>query len=114
MSTLAGEWRVAGIDGKSLDEPVALSLTADEGQLWWSPRCAGLNRFYRIEGRQIAFTPTQVTVPGEAPPPVCQIGVPARVQQVFEALDRANSIARTDNNGVLVSGPTSSVLIFAQ
>lgn len=114
VNSLAGEWRVAGIDGLSLDEPVGLSLTGTDQQLWWEPRCAGMARTYRIEGRRVTFGPTETRTPGSPPPPVCAIAVGPRVHEVFRALDGAVSIVRTENNGVLISGPDHSVILFTQ
>ena len=109
VGSLAGAWRVAGIDGRSFDEPVGLSLSGDNEQLWWEPRCAGMARAYRIEGQRITFASTQP--PGT---PVCDIGLPPRLDEVFRALDDAASVSRTPNNGVLISGPAHSVLLFSQ
>lgn len=109
VGSLAGAWRVAGIDGRSFDEPVGLSLTGDNAQLWWEPRCAGMARAYRIEGQRITFASTQP--PGT---PVCDIGLPPRLEEVIRALDTAVSVSRTPNNGVLISGPAHSVLLFSQ
>lgn len=109
VRSLAGAWRVAGIDGRSLDEPVGLSLTGDEQQLWWEPRCAGVARAYRIEGQRITFA----SRPG-AGGPVCEIGQPPRLDEVVRAMDGADSVSRTPNNGVLISGPDHSVLLFSQ
>lgn len=109
VESLGGAWRVAGIDGGSFDEPVGLSLTGDAQQLWWEPRCAGVARSYRIEGQRITF----VARPG-AGGPVCDIGQPPRLDEVVRALDGADSISRTPNNGVLISGPEHSVLLFSQ
>lgn len=115
LTTLAGEWRIAGIDGQSLDEPVALALTGDARQLWWVPRCAGLVRNYRIQGTSIAFGPTDPTQPAGSPtPPVCAIGRPARLGDVARALDHATTITKTASNGVFVSGPNHSVTLFSQ
>ena len=38
--------RVAGIDGRSFDEPYGLALSGSETELWWEPRCAGQARSY--------------------------------------------------------------------
>lgn len=112
---LAGEWRVAGIDGRSIDEPIALSLTGNEHQLWWQPRCAGMVRSYRLDGQAITFASTEPPRPAGAPaPPVCEIALPPRLDEVFRALDDAQSVARSPSNGVLISGPSHSVLLFSQ
>lgn len=115
VSSLAGEWRVAGIDGDSLDEPVALALTGDDDQLWWEPRCAGMARNYRIESHWISFGSSLPPIPAGSPTPsVCGIGVSPRIRDVFRALDDAVSVARTPNNGIVISGPRHSLTLFSQ
>jgi hypothetical protein len=115
VGSLAGAWRVAGIDGAGLDEPVGLALTGDERQLWWEPRCAGAARAYRIEGARISFASTGTPRPAGAPtPPVCAIGLPPRLGDVMRALDEATSITRTESNGVLIAGPRHSVTLYSQ
>jgi hypothetical protein len=115
VATLEGHWRVAGIDGTSLDEPVAIALTASDRQIWWEPRCAGMARNYRIEGGTIRFTSTlPPRAPGEPTPPVCAIGLPPRLGDVFRALDDATGIARLPSNGIRIAGRTHDLTIFAQ
>ena len=115
VATLEGHWRVAGIDGKSLDEPVAIALTASDRQIWWEPRCAGMARNYRIEGATIRITSAlPPRAPGEPTPPVCAIGLPPRLGDVFRALDDATGIARLPSNGIRIVGPKHDVTIFAQ
>lgn len=43
-ATLAGEWKVAAIDGKDFNESYGLALSADAREIWWAPRCAGMVR----------------------------------------------------------------------
>ena len=115
VASLAGEWRVAGIDGQTLDEPIGLSLTGDARQLWWQPRCAGVARAYLIDGQRISFRSTEPPRPAGSPtPPVCAIGLPPRIDEVTRALDGATSISRTAGNGVLISGPDHSLTLFSQ
>lgn len=115
VTTLEGYWRVAGIDGQALDEPVGIALTASDRQIWWEPRCAGMARNYRIEGVTIRFTSTlPPRAPGEPTPPVCAIGLPPRLGEVFRALDEATGIARLPSNGIRIAGPAHDLTIFAQ
>jgi len=117
VQSLEGEWRVAGIDGGPLDEPVGLALSASREEIWWAPRCAGLVRSYRIEGSKfttgphIGFVPRK---PGEPTPPVCAIAPHPRAGEVFEALTVATTVVRTPENGVEISGGGHSVLLFSQ
>jgi hypothetical protein len=115
--TLAGEWRVAGIDGRELNETYGLALSANERTVFWEPRCAGMVRGYRIQGGAIAFGPNPDLPPrrpGDPPQAVCAIGLPPRLREVFEALDSATTIERTAANGVLIAGRGRSVLLFSQ
>jgi hypothetical protein len=117
VPTLEGEWRVAGIDGQSVDQPIGLALSASREEIWWAPRCAGYVRSYRIEGDKfttgphIGFVPRK---PGESTPPVCAIAPPPRMGEVFEALTSATSIARTSQNGIEIAGGGHSLLLFSQ
>jgi len=117
VPTLEGEWRVAGIDGKPLDQPVAIALSASKQEIWWAPRCAGLVRSYTIAGTRFKAGPAlgvRPRKPGEPTPPVCTIAPPPRSGELFRALDAADKIARTPENGVLISGGGHSLLLFSQ
>jgi hypothetical protein len=115
VATLAGEWRVAGIDGAEFNEPYGLALSANEQELWWEPRCARIVRSYRIAGTAIKFgPPLDAPPPGAMPPPVCAIAPPPRIAEVTRALDAATTVGRTAANGVEISGGGHSVLLFSQ
>lgn len=115
--TLAGEWRVAGIDGEPLDEPYGLALSANEEEIWWEPRCANFAFDYRIEGLRLetgAASPPVPVAPGAPPPPVCTIGIPPRLDEVSRALQLADTIGRTNSNGVLIEGGGHSLTLYSQ
>lgn len=115
VTTLAGEWRVAAIDGKEFNESYGLALSGSDRELWWHPRCAGMARSYRIEGRTITFGPRlDAPAPSATPPPVCAIGLPAPLADVMRSLDAAKTVVRTPANGVLIAGGGRSVLLFSQ
>lgn len=109
VGSLAGAWRVAGIDGESFDEPYGLALTGNQTELWWEPRCAGMARSYTIIGRSVSFAAT-----GSPSSAVCDIGLPPRLNDVFRALDAANTVVRTPANGIEISGGGHSVTLFSQ
>ena len=115
--TLSGEWRIAGIDGRSFDESYGLALSANETEIWWVPRCAGAARSYRLEDSRARFGPVAEVrhrKPGEPTPPVCAIGLPPRLADVMSALDAADRVVRTPQNGIEISGGGRSLLIFSQ
>jgi hypothetical protein len=111
---LAGEWRVAEIDGRSVKEPTELSLTGNENRLWWQPECAGMVRTYRMDGQSITFGSTKPPRQAGEPEVICEIGLPEQLDEVFRALDDAQSVARSPTNGVLISGPNHSLLLLSE
>lgn len=117
VTTLSGEWRVAGLDGKEIEGSVGIALRGDEREIWWEPRCAGYVRSYRIKGLRfttgpyVGFKPHR---PGDPPPLVCLIAPPPQVSAIFDVLTSATSISRTPNNGVEISGAGHSLLLFSQ
>ena len=117
VTSLAGEWRVAGIDGADFNEPYGLALSGNAQELWWEPRCARVARSYRIDGLTARFAPPIGTPPASSDgptPPVCAIGLPPRLAEVTRALDAADTIGRTASNGVEISGGGHSLLLFSQ
>lgn len=117
IETLAGEWRVAGIDGEPFDEPYGLALSADAEEIWWEPRCANFAFSYRIEGLRITTgegRPSNPVEPGAPPSPVCTGGIPPRLDDVARALDLADTVGRLPSNGVLIEGGGHSITLFSQ
>ena len=113
--SLRGDWRVAGLDGVSFNEPVGIALKGDNAAIWWEPRCAGMARGYQTSGRSISFRSLEPPrAPGSPTPPVCAIGLPTGLDEVFAALDAATSIERTPANGLQISGGRRSVVLFSQ
>ena len=112
--SLAGQWRVAGIDGQPFDEAYGLALAADDRRIWWEPICAGYVRDYRIESGRIDFGPD----PHRPDPPglvsVCPIGPPPRLADVMRAIDSAETVRRTAANGIELAGGGRSLTLFSQ
>ncbi|WP_338242484.1 hypothetical protein [Aurantiacibacter hainanensis] len=117
VETLAGEWRVAGIDGEPFDEPYGLALSASEDEIWWEPRCANAAWTYRIDGLTLqtgTAEPDAPVAPGAPPPPVCTVNPPPRLSDVSRALDSAERVGRTPSNGVLLEGGGHSLTLYSQ
>lgn len=117
IKTLAGDWRVAGIDGEPLDETYGIALRADDEEIWWEPRCANFAFAYTINGLRISTGDAEPAVPvepGAPPPPVCTVAIPPRLAEVGRALDLAETAGRTPANGVLIEGGGHSLTLFSQ
>lgn len=114
--TLEGAWRVAGIDGASLDEPYGIALTADSGEIWWEPRCAGMVLGYTIAGNDFSTGSRTSTPPAASstPAPVCTVALPPRLHEVTRALRAADRIEITPSNGILISGGGHSLTLYSQ
>ncbi|TMM46584.1 hypothetical protein [Qipengyuania marisflavi] len=107
---LTGEWRVAGIDGAELDGAYGIALSADDGHIWWEPGCAGQGRLFAISGNEFH----RIASPDTGPQMVCDIGFPDELAQIWRAIDAADTIERTAQNGVLITGGGHSLLLFSQ
>lgn len=117
VETLAGAWRVAGIDGAPLEGDIGIALTATADEIWWEPRCVGLIVPYRIVGNRFVQDEPPPAPAGSATPspePVCAVGIPPKVIEVGQALRGGERIERTPENGILISGSGRSVLLFSQ
>ena len=110
VDTLAGAWRVAGIDGEPFNEEYGLALYANDYLIYWEPECAGQDRVYRIDGMDFSAEPPQT----DSPRIICEIGVPDRLADVWSAMDVAHTIERTDEGGILIAGGGRSVTLFRQ
>jgi hypothetical protein len=111
VTSLAGEWRVAGLDGQPVEGATGLALRGSKTRIWWEPRCAGFVRHYRMRGSRISITGYRK---GEAPQVICLIAPPAEIARAFTALDAAKRVRRTANNGIELSGGGYSLLLFSQ
>ena len=106
---LAGEWRVAGLDGAPIEGREGIALSASGREIWWEPQCARQRRAYAIDGYGFRAGPA-TTEPG----PTCRIAVPPVLQSIWSAIDAAERIERTPENGILLSGGGRSLLLFSQ
>jgi hypothetical protein len=106
---MAGEWRVAELDGQELNKPHAIALSADHEQIWWEPECALQYRDYTIHGSRFRAKPED-----QSRREVCDIGLPEELPRVWSALDAADTIDRTGANGVRISGEGRSITLYSQ
>ena len=100
---LTGRWTVQMLDLRDL--PVGIEVVADWNGIWWEPGCAGQGISYTIEGDRF-----DAPEPGN-PGMVCDIGFPEELPEIWAAMAAADTVERTQNRGVLISGNGRSVLI---
>jgi hypothetical protein len=106
---LAGEWRVAELDGKEIDKSYGIALSADHEQIWWQPECALQYRSYTIQDSRFDSRPVDLSNRA-----VCDIAVPEEIARIWSAIDASDTIERTHANGVRISGSGRSVTLFSQ
>ena len=107
---LAGEYRVAGIDGAPLDEDfgVALSISGDPLLLRFDDECGTFSWAVILKGGVLSAT----RLLGE--PRRCETPIHPRLLQLAEAIDAATRAARTPADGIALTGSGRSVLLFSQ
>ena len=103
---LAGEYRVAGVDGADIDLPhgITASITADRIDL--QSDCIRMAWSYTRDGAALS-TATQ-------PVPSCRRALLPPEQAISEAFTAADSVSRTPANGLEFAGGGRSVLLFLQ
>lgn len=117
---LAGEYRVAAIDGAEIGGGIGLALTVTDKLIWFDPRCAGFNWTYTYtDGRFTTDRPQKPRLPGGplvAGPnvPVCKIGIHPEQQRLAIALDAVTMAWRTPTGGIELAGGGHSVTLYSQ
>ncbi|MEL1251571.1 hypothetical protein [Aurantiacibacter gilvus] len=105
--TLAGEFRVAGIDGEPLDAPQGIALSVDEDVIDLLP-CAGLVWDYTYMDGALETQRRQIDPVGTLCRPTPETVLAA------EAIDAATQAIRTPSNGIRLSGGGHSLTLYSQ
>jgi hypothetical protein len=105
LVTLVGRWRVTEINGRLIDPARQLELVADANKIWWEPGCAGMVRKYSITAQLVQFSPINPPVkPGAPPQPVCAIGLPPGLDDIFRVLDATKTTVPGAGGEVRIEG----------
>ncbi|MDR7101951.1 hypothetical protein [Croceicoccus sp. BE223] len=116
VASLRGEWRVAGVNEEPLSgsRGVAIHIGPDRIEF---DNCQQIAWRYTLNGARIATERTPaVTIDMNPKPQPCAAKLPPQIEAMVAAIDMAQRVGRTEQNGVLISGPTrsQSVLLFRQ
>jgi hypothetical protein len=120
IATIAGEYRVAGIDGRELEGGIGIALTITEDLIWFEPRCAGFSWIYSLsDGVLVLDRPEKPREPGAAyiarpTRPVCRIAVHPEQRRLAAALDAVDRAQRMPSNAIVLSGGGHRVTLFSQ
>jgi len=103
---LAGEYRVAGINGSEIDLAHAITASIDAERIHLTSDCVNFAWSYRFEGETLVTE----RVPVES----CARGYDATEQELLAALDVADTARRTPANAIEISGGGNAVSLFSQ
>lgn len=103
---LAGEYRVAGIDGQDVNLPHGITASITDNRIEVQSDCIRFAWSYRFEDRLL--------VTEQAPVASCRRALLAEERALSEAVEAADVVRRTPANGIELSGSGRSVTLFAQ
>jgi len=103
---LAGEWRIASVDGASVDQPEAITATITASRIDVQSGCIRFAYDYQLDGGALTTT--------NAPVASCRRGLTPAEQSVQQAFAGATQVARMPGNGVQFTGGGRSVTLFSQ
>ena len=116
--TIVGEYRVAGIDGESIDQPYAIALSITADKISFAPECAGFVWTYNYSHDGTLSTARHPDHGGETAPDgstvVCAVGLKPTDIPLSQAIDAATRAGRTPQNAIELSGGGRSVTLFSQ
>ena len=98
---LAGEYRVAGVDGQGIDLPYGISASISGDRIHVTADCVNMAWSYRFENGALATE----RVPVES----CARGLTREEQAIAEAFDTATAVVLNRANGFEFTGDGSSV-----
>lgn len=105
-SSLAGEYRIAGVDGGDIDLPHGISATIGAHRIDVVSQCVEMAWSYRLEGTALRTT--------QLPVVSCDRGRYPEEEAIEEAFTDARAVERTESNGLRFSGGGRSVILFSQ
>lgn len=105
-SELIGEWRIAGIDGREIDAPYAITASIDGKRIHVVADCINLAWSYAAESGSI--TTKRVPVEG------CARGLSAQEQALVAALDTATGFGRVPSNAIEIFSTGRRVTLYSQ
>lgn len=118
--SLAGEYRVAGIDGSEVGGNIGIALSITDKTIWFEPRCAGFSWTYTYSDGVLATDRPQKPrktdggLVAGVPAPTCRIAVHPEQQRLATALDTVTRAERTPSNGIELTGGGHSVTLYSQ
>lgn len=113
---------MAGIDGADPELAMVLTVSGGEQILDWQPGCAQLMHRYWIDGTRFSAARIRHFVTDEAVDaarnplfaPPCLIALPPGLEDAMVVVEMADTIERTPENGIRLSGNGRRITLFSQ
>lgn len=114
-ASLRGEWRLAGVDGQSFDAPFGVAVSIGANRIDFD-NCQQVAWNYTYDAPRLTTQRTPaITIDINPKPLPCAAPLPPQVARMVNAIDRAEQVERTPENGLRIVGPgDASVLLFRQ
>jgi hypothetical protein len=103
---LAGDYRIAGVDGADIDLPHGISATIGADRIDVVSQCVEMAWSYRLDGTALQTTRLPVVSCDRARYP--------EEEAIEAAFTAAREVERTESNGIRFSGGGRSVILFSQ
>ena len=103
---LAGEYRIAGIDGEDVNLPHAITASIAGDRIDVQSDCIRFAWSYRFEDRLLVTEPAAVAS--------CRRALLPLERALSEAVEAADVVRRTPTGGIELSGSGRSVMLFGQ
>ena len=105
-SQLVGEWRIAGVDGQSIDLPNAITASITEGRIHVVADCVNLGWTYAAEGGVFEAKRTPVES--------CLRGLTPEEEAIARAIEAATGFGRTPSNAIEIFSREHRVTLYSQ
>jgi len=107
-SKIVGEWRVAGIDNRSLSQPFGIALSISPTEIRAVSQCVSFEWTYTLAEGRLATA----RHPSAVPP--CLRSLSDDETDLRSAMDSAVGAYRLPSNALIFAGPAGSVTLFTQ
>ncbi|WP_170003508.1 hypothetical protein [Pseudopontixanthobacter vadosimaris] len=101
-----GEYRLAGVDGTSVDLPHAITVSISEDTIALASQCISPRWTYAYAGQRL----TTRSIPG----PICERGRYPAEEAAIAVLDSPDTIRQTPANGWHLTGGGHGITLFSQ
>ena len=108
LRELAGEWRLAGVDGQDLNQPEGIAVSIEGATMQATAGCVRWQWAITLDQGAFSARPVPLAEPS------CARGLTASERTMADAITGASEARRLPSMGVELSGGGRSVVLFSQ